>query len=630
MMVALMVACLIVVGAIVLDFGRARLDRQMNKAAADSAAISALEAMRHVDALGNETGKAAPYAAVCAAYEYLKASNSELDALSGTLSDGNGAAVGGACPLPSASPLRDVACEPDNRSTWARFSGTADGGRLRVEIRNGYVPAEDAASFPEENLSTLLADQGAPAHKGCDQLAVLITEDESLGFGRIVTDDDLTTTVRSVARVDMGDDNEVGVALMLLERYDCNVLSTGGTSAKIRVDGYADVPGLIHVDSLGNGDDCGSKKVIEVAGNNPGAIVAGESETTPKAPGEIGVVALGGPPGIPANASDLLTYVYSEPLPGSSPVARTLMTRRAVDDDYFSGVKDAINKANAAWAAPTPDVVVSSGCTGSGLPASVNANAAGTWYFDCPSVSYSGDVSLPNATKVIFKGQLEVRSGRVFNMPRASEVYVNEPASTTAPGLLVKGHFRMHTNGSANCEGMATPGERARLVVGNGEIRAEGGDPMFQACHTSVILMGGEDDGCVPDDADKGSEPQDTTACNGYIDLAGGAQTDWTAPNLEGADRTQTDQDDLEDLAFWTENHQTSSILGSGGITLAGVFVLPNANPFKVGGNGAQDVEDSQFFTRKLEANGNGTVFLKPDPHNMTKVPYYGSFALVR
>jgi hypothetical protein len=195
----------------------------------------------------------------------------------------------------------------------------------------------------------------------------------------------------------------------------------------------------------------------------------------------------------------------------------------------------------------------------------------------------------------------------------------------------------MHNSSSNSCAATPAPAERAKLVIGSGEIKSEGGstDPidqtgwaLFQACNTSVIMMGGQSDGCLP--TVSGTEPRDSTLCNGYLNLTGNAHTDWSAPDLKGAERTQADQDDLEDLAFWTENHQVNSILGGGGITLAGVFVLPNANPFEIGGNGAQDVKDSQYFTRKLEAHGGGTLEMKPSPYNMTNFPYFGGYALVR
>lgn len=625
--VAVALMALLVAAALVLDFGLIRLDRQLNKSAADSAAMSGLEAMRHVDALGNETGKAAPYAAVCSALAYLKANQSEFATVTGTLSDGTGTVLAATCPLPASSPLIHVACDPNDRSTWARYSGTAEGGRLQVVISNGYVPGEDAALFGEESLSTLAADQGAPEHKGCDQLAVSVTETRTPGLGALVTDQDITFRVRSVARVEMGDDNSEVVALVTLERFDCQALYTNGTTTKIMVDGYGATPGMMHSDSLGSGADCGSKEVLNVDGNNPGAIVAGDS--VDGKPGVIGIRALNGDAGaVPEKASDPIPYVYTEPYPpGGSPEGHALVTRSPADNDYFTGVKAAIAAANTAWVTPAADVTVpSTSCSGKNLPSAAALAATGTVYFDCPGgVDYSQDIQL-SAARVIFAGDVKVRSGKAFVMPSASHVYIRGRAGV--PGLDFQGFFRMHTQGATVCAS-STPSARGRLVIGVGEINSQAGSPIFQACNTAVIMLGGQSTGCVP--ATVGTAPQPSTACTtGFLNLAGGASTDWTAPNLIEAGRTKVHLDDLEDLALWTESEAESRIRGGGSITLAGVFVLPNANPFSVGGSGSQNVEDSQYFARKLGAHGGGTLYMRPSPHNVTKVPYYGSFVLVR
>ncbi|MET0729253.1 MAG: hypothetical protein ABWZ76_13240 [Acidimicrobiales bacterium] len=63
---------------------------------------------------------------------------------------------------------------------------------------------------------------------------------------------------------------------------------------------------------------------------------------------------------------------------------------------------------------------------------------------------------------------------------------------------------------------------------------------------------------------------------------------------------------------------------------LAGIFFTPNADPFKVGGNGAYDITDAQFITRRLEVVGNGTLLMHPQPQNAVQVPVFGDFSLVR
>ena len=89
------------------------------------------------------------------------------DPLSDTeLSDGAGTPVAGSpCTAPPAT-----TCIDGNPATWARLSASADGGRIRVTIQNGYpLPdpafAEDAAAYagdvgdgPCSNLSVIFEE----------------------------------------------------------------------------------------------------------------------------------------------------------------------------------------------------------------------------------------------------------------------------------------------------------------------------------------------------------------------------------------------------------------------------------------------------------------------------------------
>ena len=89
--------------------------------------------------------------------------------------------------------------------------------------------------------------------------------------------------------------------------------------------------------------------------------------------------------------------------------------------------------------------------------------------------------------------------------------------------------------------------------------------------------------------------------------------------------------DDFEDLAFWTEASDSSSLSGGGQNNMVGVFFLPNANPFNMSGNGGQIIEsNAQFIVRKLAMAGNGVLRMRPNPNDAISVPYFSNFALVR
>jgi hypothetical protein len=307
----------------------------------------------------------------------------------------------------------------------------------------------------------------------------------------------------------LGDEGKAAVALVVLERKECKALHVEGSDGHIWVLGNGPVPGMIHVDSTGDGTSCiTDEEVINVNSNtNDDAIVAYEAEDPHPDSGvvEAGIIGIYGLLAATVSdsqASDEAPRVWAGPSPGSSPVGRKLVTRSPVHEDYAQGVGDAMYDANLAWATPSPDVTVSgAACSGTGPP---TPDAPGTWYFDCPQVSYNGNVALRNATKVVISGQLVISPNKYFALPKATEVYVNAPTSADVPGLVVKGQFRMHTgdgDGSTPCSGVSAPSTRARLVIGNGglppagpggplSILSEGSAPLFRACNTSVIMMG--------------------------------------------------------------------------------------------------------------------------------------------
>ena len=601
--------------AMVLDFGVARLDRQKNKSVADTAVAAGL---RGLDTGGN--GKVYSYHGVCQALAFLKSNEPALSSLTwSSCSD--------------VTKLERI-CDPSDTATHATFSGTVNG--ISVEISNPYNLA--ASGWPEEALTTLADDQPDAADV-CNYLAVVIRQTRSPVLGSLVTDSSMTTAVRSVGRVQPGERAEEGVALVLLERTTCRALHVEGTSAKLHVFGNGTAPGLIHADSKGTDPtSCTSdNEIINVnSTTNTHAVVAHAAETVGATgtvtPGNIGIYGLLSGHVSPEQASDEVPRVYAGPHPpGRAPSGRGLLTRQPIHDAYAAGVSAAIAAANSAWATPAASTTVSgSACSGNTGPP--NPNTAGVWYFDCDVVSYNANVVLPNAATVIIRGQLVIEGSRSFSLPKATRVYINRPVSSSTQGLVLKGQFRMHTNdanGSTSCASTTTPSARARLVIGKGSLHSEGSAPLFRACDTTLVMMGGSTTGCIP--SDRTLAPQDTTACtSGSINLAGNAQTDWTAPDLVLQNRTDADMTDLEDLALWTESEATSSIAGNGGIYLAGVFSLPNAKPFNIGGGGVQNVWDSQYFTRRLEVRGNGTLQMKPNPYNLVMVPYLGGFELVR
>ena len=210
-MVAISLTALLVVVAMVLDFGLVRMDRQSNKSAADAAVGAGMRA------LDGGTGEIYSYRGVCEAIEYLNANRPELQ---------DAGLAWGLC----GGATDSVVCKPGVPSTAANFDQTVttpDDVEYRVQISIPYV-LTDHPEFPEETKATLAGDQGEPAEQGCDQIGVQITQTRQPGLGSIASDEDIVSRVRSVGRVTIGNDGQGAVALLLLERHDCRAIDTVG------------------------------------------------------------------------------------------------------------------------------------------------------------------------------------------------------------------------------------------------------------------------------------------------------------------------------------------------------------------------------------------------------------------
>lgn len=629
-MVAVSLATLLVAAAMVLDFGLARLDRQSNKSAADTAAAAGISVMA-ADILNPK-----PFAGVCTALRYLEAGKPGLTSATKTWATGSGTPVTGD-PCDAGSPELDADCSPNTPSTWASYRGvmgsTSD-PRFVIEIHGGYDVADPR--FPEESAySQLTIDQGAPTLGGCDNLAVILTQARKPGLGSLATSGDVTTMVRSVARVVIGERGKAPVALLILEQHDCSAINTDGNTTKLFVRGTGVQPGLIHSDSLGdtpgNTGQCNS---VKIAGGS-GTIKAFRAATGGAA-GVIGIRALlPGEGGVVANAYDSPPHVVAEGAPGSLPEPRPLVTRSPVDERYLSTVTAKVNdvwptfswdQATAESAANGYTWVTPSQCGGSGITQTFTQDKV---YLNCPGGAVFDNTTFTGSS-VIVNGSIKVKSGATLSLPNATSFYVKGPGTSAQndSGIDNDGTLALHHAGAATCADTDSPTSgRAELVVGSGFFNQTTTGAVLRLCHTTMITMGNSS--AMPAYADPAPAPSDNTR-NGYLNINGGVQ-DWSAPNAKpGLPATPTDWLNFEDLAFWTETSASSIVGGNGTMTLEGIFMLPNANPFKIGGTGTQIVTNSQYVVRKLQARGGGELIMAPDPNDAVKVDYFGDFVLVR
>lgn len=614
---ALCAVGLCVAAAMVIDLGLMRVDRQVAKSAQDSAALAGVNGL--VPNINNATFH--PFAGVCSALNYLKANSPDYATFSTTSwSDGAGGIVAGdGCDASMASQV----CVPGDRATWARFTGTTTDGRSQVFIQSGYTVTADpvdnlsGGAFPEESLPVYASDSGAVTYAGCDQVAVIISEIRSTTLGAPAAAS-MGTRVRSVARVKV-DPPKSPFALLMLERNDCQVLANTSNGI-IDVTGYKTNPGLIHADSDGplNGGAGCNKSVL--LGSKANGIVAHEAPLTGEQ-GQISTVAS-------SQQSDGIPNVYAGPAPGTNPTTSGLVTREVLDTVYLDHVRSAVSAAVPLIKATTPPA---------GFIAKPCPNND-TWtetkvFINCPG-GVNKDVSLPNATDVIFTGQV---AGDKVSMPKATRVYVYGAANPA--GMTVGTTFEMN-NGTA---GTACPttwdasAQRARLFLRTGDLKANGGT--FRACNTTVVIMGGHDNACLPTTTptyfQTGNVCPGPSSGSGGLSLGGNTEVDWTAPNVVDDDLPNDHpsnvaaRPDLEDLALWTETFTTHTLGGGGAMHLMGVFAAPNAHPMKLNGGPAQNVKNSQYVARSLWTTGSGTLAMTPMP-SLPVAPPELSFYLAR
>jgi hypothetical protein len=632
----------VLVGAgLVIDFGIARYQRETNKSTADAAALAGAGAVSPGDGLYH------PWKGVCTALAYLQANDPQLSTLTGVYKNGASASVAGSCG-PNTVP-NDTLCVPNQPSTWAYFQGTSADGKVTVEIRSGYALPD--SRFADD--TALASDNGDSAKGGCDQLAVIVTQAQKPGLGSLATSSDLVTRVRSVARLIPDGSGTTPIALLLLERHDCMSLAAGSNNTYFDVQGSASSPGFIHSDSLGDGAGCQAGNKV-LYGKFAKHVIARHSVTGGVA-GVISTAALTGAPGaVPANATDGSANVCAEQADGScgAAVGRGVIGRNPVDVRYLTGVRSTLTTAGAAvaWSTGTATangytVWTPSNCNSINVAAPPAAQDAATKLFvNCPSgATFKTNTLFTNAVNVIFNGSISIGSNNSLSIPKSQTMYVKGLAA--GAGLSVSGALALgtYTNASASNTGSSAvcPGTqtvRDQLVVMNGAFTG-GAQANFHLCGTAVVMGDGWSGASCPvplTPTPVSVGPADNS-CYGYISLGGGGFMEWTAPNLISSGATQTDWNALEDLTFWTEASglsQTStknSIGGGGQMWVSGVFFLPNANPFIISGGGLQNNgANAQFITRRLEANGNGTLYMKPNINDSITAPPPPLISLVR
>jgi hypothetical protein len=665
-MIAITLTGICVVSAMVLDFGLVRVDRQIDRSAADAATLAGLHGLNMGDGIPHS------YAGVCSAVRFLKANDSRFAGINEAngWTDGLGAAAGNGC---SSTSLKLKTCKPSDKTTWAKWHWAGSSGDLNLDvtIQNGFSFAT-ASVLPEDSLAASTSDTADVVKRYCDTLAVTIKQNRQPGLGSLATSSRLATAIRSVGRVKT-QPGRSAPAMLLLKRTGCPALRAGnsgsGSGTWIHVLGAITSTGLsqagtIHADSDGTGCTGGSNSNIFIGAQNDAIVayaapmVGNPTAPDPAKPGFISSYAA-------ANGSaqnvvrDALNYVYGSTALTTAGTknevsGRPLITRKLIDDRYFTGVKGAMLAASSVWVASGAPAGFNKTVTGCNPTQAdfASVNVTDKVFIDCTANNgfQAGGITI-NANAVYFNGS--VNPSGTLSMPNATKVYIaNVGNKTNALSIGNNASFEMN-NASANMSGglcrsdVSSTLSKGTFFVKAGSL-AQSGSGTLRLCRTTAFLLGGRTDGCVP--ATSGTAPT-ATPCSGAMGTGQFTQTggniDWTAPNsldqtldtvtstsIPAAVTAWEDPNGPEDLALWSESGTNTSTTynmnGSGLFNVRGVFMVPNAEPFKISGGAGMNLDNAQYIVSSIELNGGTQITMKVDPNSAVTLPDLGYVGLIR
>jgi hypothetical protein len=630
---------LMVVGLVV-DGGQLLVNRRTNKSVADVAARAGVGRL----AFG-------PWSGVCKAREFLLGNAkgfSSFDAGSETWSNA-AALVYGTNPCPAVASAPDTnPCKPNLPSTWAKLQATAVNGRFTIEIQSGYVLPDPR--FPAD---TALADAGTADQGSCDNLAVIISERQAPSFAQVGGGGPTVVRIRSVGRLNSVESLDFIAALQLLERNKCDVLSVSGANTRVVAQAFNSYPGTIQIDSAGDSPSCPSP-ILNAQSAGPSVVACSANSTQPACrpgignrPSRVGIYAVNF-----NKAANIISTPYGTHYGDTKAIGSPRTGRKYTDLRYRANVHDLDQDAEAVLTGtsglpPGCASVSQNSCTGNGLTWLVvepaDCTSLGTFFavagrtsaqniwFNCDlNVSSPLTLSAANAY-IVVKGQLAVNSSFTITDPR--KVYVGGRASGNDIGLDLTsptGVLNMNVGAASTCSGRNGAGYSNRLVVGKGSVKVGSGFTV-RLCQTFTLLASGYDKVPTTD----GTLPCSTCSYTGTINISSGSTVDLSAPNeITGrlpADSELATTNKFEDLGLWVEAGGGGNGLAGGASTkLAGVFFLPNADPFVLTGGGSLPIElSAQFVSTSLKVSGGATLNLVPNPEDSipVRIP---DFLLVR
>lgn len=556
---ALLLVALLTMVAIVVDLGHARQNRRQAQSVADFAALAAGQNF------STASGGRDPVSACRDAIRYINENIADLPAAIDPVAF---------CSQSGADVSQTTCTDPANPLTQA--APTTTSGDYTISV---HYPVPD--SEIADSRTGVRSNDGT----ACERLRVIVSEQNSTFFGRVVGVDSLRVEVSATMR---REDPQSGQApsLWLLDPTGCVSLNVQGGSQVEVGDVSLALPGLITIDS--DGTTCnGMNTTIDVGGSGSSL------KSVPTSGASKGTISLLAYPaghttcsgGAGTNDCDQgdVTSGQITPQPQNQP---TRATRSPVDHRFdckanypaFHGITLDGCSGKDPYISQLVSAVGSGGSPGSGWmtwpsAAGDRCNAppatfpAGNWYIDCDgsngpkTFTVSGAVAFLGGN-VVFDGPIKQTSGSLsFNTANAT---TNLPTACTAPAAIIG----CVTNSSQ---------QASYVYVRHGDLSVTGGTLNL---NRTMLYLG-----------------------NGVDSVSGGTAITWLAPT-EGP---------FAGLALWADKAGTYTLNGGGSLNMEGIFFTPEATPFKLTGGGGSALQKAQFIAFHLEVSGGGTLTLAPD-----------------
>jgi hypothetical protein len=484
-------------------------------------------------------------------------------------------------------------------------SHTVTSGRFTVTV---VYPVPDDHGLMDSGLlgagsQPVVTEDGEP----CERFAVEISALRDGVFSQLLGFDQGATTVHTVATTFFPDGDGLPINLLVLDRFGCETIDVQGNGgivveAVVNETNTGLVQGVAASDSDGTAG-CSADGVIDIDGSNSVLRADGpEGCSNQTGTGIVGGFTSGDGCGViatfangvgcspPACTRSGGNLTNPNPLPSRLPVR---LTRAPVDHRYNCWPDYTTPPAGVGWASDpltTTNQQDIPGCI-DGTPDHI--------YDLINSVGQNGSAGYTDWTSL----------GYPCDIPSSS------------PSITVGGNVRIDC---ADFTVRVTVNIDGGNVIFDGNVNVTGGTGHLNIQNT-LASPGWAffRDGTLAKSGDASLTINNTAAYmskTSRVAMAGGDGTlTWIAPN----------SGNFDDLALWSDSPLQHDWAGQAGLTMEGIFFMPQAH-VEYSGNGGQNQTRAQWVADKLTARGQGQLLVSPAFGRAVEFPINPQTILIR